>query len=79
MFVIDAEVCTRMLLFVVDARTCVFVLPVVVVDDVVNSTFVFAIMAVVDMDDEEDGERALGLRAFVDDGGENCEFESMSE
>jgi len=67
-----------MLLFVVDARTCVFVLPVVVVV-VVNSTFVFVIMVVVDMDDEEDGERALGLRAFVEDGGENCELESMSE
>jgi hypothetical protein len=72
----DAEVCTRMLLFVVDARTCVFVLPSVVV----NSIFVFVIIVVVDMNDEEDGERALGLRAFVeDDGGENCEFESMSE
>ena len=56
-----------------------FVLPVVVVVVVVNSTFVFVIMVVVDMDDEEDGERALGLRAFVEDGGENCELESMSE
>ena len=31
------------------------------------------------MNDEEGGDRMLDLRAFVEDGGENCEFESMSE
>ena len=38
------------------------------------------VMAVAGSDDEEDGERALAFRVVtVDEGGENCEFESMSE
>ena len=68
----DVEDCTKMLVFVVEVRTCVFVLPV-------NSTLFVVIIVVVDID--EDGERASThvFRLADTGGGENCEFESMSE